>query len=111
MSKIKKFFVNLLFKAKIGTYVGKLFSKLDGYKTQIGIVVIIILEVCTYAGLIPQEFKDIVDQILVAIYGAITISVGDKFKKWWYIIKQTGDDIINHSNTTSNTTNNTTPNK
>jgi len=94
MEKIKMFFINLLFKAQIGKIIGKLFTKIDGYKTQIGIILVIILKLAIGGGYIPAEYIPIVDEIINGIYGAITISFGDKIKKYWAVIRNVGDEVI-----------------
>lgn len=94
MNKIKMFVINLLFKAQIGKWVGKLFAKMDGYKTQVGIVLVIGLKLAIAGGFIPAEYVPIVEEILNGIYGAITISFGDKVKKYWKAVKDVGDDVI-----------------
>jgi len=94
IKKIEGWIIKILLKAKIGEWIGKLFSKLTGWKTYITLILLIALKFALYSGFIPEPYKDIANEVINALYGVLTISVGDKFKRYWEAVKKVGDDII-----------------
>jgi hypothetical protein len=95
MKKIESWLIELLLKAKIGEIIGKLFAKLTGWKTYITLILLISLKFAIYGGFIPAIYMDIANEAVNALYGALTLSVGDKFKRYWEAVKKTGDDVVN----------------
>lgn len=94
MKKIESWLITLLLKAKIGEWIAKIFSKLTGWKTYIALVLIIVIKFCIYSGIISVIYVDLANEIVNALYGVATISIGDKIKRYWEAIKKTGDDVI-----------------
>lgn len=94
MKLIESWIIKILIKAKIGEWIGKLFSKLTGWKTYIALILLITLKFALYAGFIPEGYIDIIQEIITALYGVLGVSFGDKIKRYWEAIKKTGDDII-----------------
>jgi hypothetical protein len=94
MKKIESWIIEVLLKAKIGEIIGRLFSKLTGWKTYITLILLITLKFAIYVGFIPTIYMDIANEAVNALYGALTLSIGDKFKRYWEAIKKTGDDVV-----------------
>lgn len=94
MSKIKTLIIKLLFKAQLGKWVAKLMESLKGYKTQVGIVIIVIIKLAIKLGYIPVDYIPLAEEVLTGIYGAITVSFGDKVRRWWRAVKETGEEVI-----------------
>jgi hypothetical protein len=94
LKKMEGWIIGLLLKAKIGEIIGKLFAKLTGWKTYITLILLISLKFAIYGGFIPAVYLDIANEVVNALYGALTLSIGDKFKRYWEAIKKTGDDIV-----------------
>lgn len=82
IKKIEGWLITFLIKAKVGKYIGGIFSKLTGWKSWITFALIVIIKFCIYSGYIPSQFVDLANEIIVALYGALTVSVGDKFKRY-----------------------------
>jgi len=94
IKKLESWLIGILLRAKIGEWVGKVFSKLTGWKTYITLILLISLKFALYSGFIPVVYVDIANEVVNALYGALTISIGDKFKRYWETIKKVGDDVI-----------------
>lgn len=94
MGKIKSFVINLIAKKYVLGIVAGLFSKIKGYKSQIGIGLIVILKFCLYMSFIPSEFIPIVNEVIIAIYGASAISIGDKARRYWESLSKATSEVI-----------------
>lgn len=94
MTKIKEWVINILIKAKIGEWIAKLFSKIKGGKTEIGIFLVLAIKFCIYSGIIPAEFIGIAEEIIKAIYGVITVSFGDKIRRFWEASEKSINETI-----------------
>jgi len=92
--KIESWVITALLKAKVGNVIAKFFAKAEGIKTYIALVLLIIIKLAIYLNFIPAIWLDLANEVSVALYGVITISFGDKIKRYWEAIKKTGDDII-----------------
>lgn len=94
MKKIESWIITFLLKAKIGKWIGQIFSKLTGWKSYITLLLIAIIKFAIYLGYIPDEFKELANEIIISLYGALTIAVGDKFKRYWEAIKRVTDEVV-----------------
>ncbi len=94
MKKIEVLIIKILLKLRIGKIIAKAFKGVEGYKTYIALILVALLKFFLYSGFIPEIYKDIVNEIINALWGAIAISFGDKIKRYWEAIKKTGDEII-----------------
>lgn len=94
MKKIEIWIVKALLKAKIGSWIAKLFKGLEGWKTYIALFLLVVIKFLIYSGIIPSLWIDLADEICIALYGVISVSFGDKIKRYWEALKKTGDDVI-----------------
>jgi len=92
--KVEGWILNMLLKAKIGGIIGKLFSKMTGWKSVITLILIIAIKVVIYLGVVPASYLGIANEIVTALYGALTISLGDKFKRYYEAVTKAMDDVI-----------------
>jgi hypothetical protein len=86
--------IEALIKAKIGEWIAKLFYKLKGNKTEIVIILVAIIKFCIYSNIIPSHFVPVANKIVESLYPVMTITFGDKVRRYWESIKKVGDDII-----------------
>jgi len=94
IKKIESKLIEMLIKAKIGEWIAKLFYKLKGNKTEIAIILVAIIKFCIYSNIIPSQFVPIANKVVESLYPIMTITFGDKVRRYWESIKKVGDDII-----------------
>lgn len=94
MKKVEIWLIKALLKARVGKLIAKLFEKAEGWKTYIALVLLIVIKFLVYSEIIPAAWVDLANEICVALYGVITVSFGDKIKRYWEAIKKTGDEVI-----------------
>lgn len=94
IKKLEGWIIKALLKAKVGGIIAKFFEKAEGYKTYIALLLLIIIKFLIYSEIIPVIWVDLAEEICVALYGVITVSFGDKVKRYWEAVKKTGDDIV-----------------
>lgn len=84
----------LIFNAFIAGKIAKLFAGIKGYKTQIGVACIVVLQLAKYFAPIPPDYLSIIDEIIKIIIGATGVSLGDKIRRNWEIAKSAVDDLV-----------------
>ena len=94
MNWIKEKVLGIIINKYVAGWIGGLFGKIKGYKTQVGAVLIVAIIVAKHLGWIPTEFLPVADQVLNIIYGATGISAGDKLRRIWSQAKEIGDEAI-----------------
>jgi len=95
IKKLEMKLIEILIKAKIGEWIAKLFSKLKGNKTEIALVLFVIIKFCIYSSIIPSQFIPVANKVAESLYPIIAISFGDKVRRYWESLKKVGDEIIN----------------
>lgn len=83
MTKIKRWMIDMIAKKYIVSIIGKIFSNIKGYKSQVCFILIVVIKFCLYMNFIPADFIGIANEIITALYGAVGISVGDKIRRYW----------------------------
>lgn len=99
MNWIKGIVAKMLVNKYVVGAIAKVFEKSKGYKTQVGIAMLIVLYGAKFAcgaGFIPVivEWVPIIDQLIEVVKGMIVISAGDKARRIWAVAKKTGDEVI-----------------
>ena len=99
MTWVKNIVAKMLVNKYVVGAIAKVFEKSKGYKTQVGIAMLVLLYGAKFAcgaGFIPVlvEWTPIIDQLIEIVKGMIVISAGDKARRIWAVAKQTGDQVI-----------------
>jgi len=87
---MKKFIFNTFIAGKIA----KLFSGIKGYKTQIGMGVVIILTGVKYFAPVPVEYLPYIDQIIDMAIGGTGLAIGDKIRRNYEIGKVMAEEVL-----------------
>jgi len=88
---MKKFIFNTFIAGRIA----KLFSGIKGYKTQVGMAIVIVLTGVKYFAPIPVEYLPYIDQIIDMAIGGTGLALGDKIRRNYEIGKVMAEEVMN----------------
>jgi hypothetical protein len=99
MTWLKNIMAKMLVNKYVVGAIAKVFEKSKGYKTQVGIAMLVLLYGAKFAcgaGFIPVlvEWTPIIDQLIEIVKGMIVVAAGDKARRIWEVAKKTGDEVI-----------------
>ena len=88
---MKKFIFNTFIAGRIA----KAFGSIKGYKTQIGMAVVVILTGVKYFAPVPVEYLPYIDQIIDMAVGGTGLALGDKIRRNYEIGKVMAEEVMN----------------
>jgi hypothetical protein len=84
-----------IFNTFIAGRIAKLFSGIKGYKTQVGMAVVVILTGVKYFAPVPVEYLPYIDQIIDMAVGGTGLALGDKIRRNYEIGKVMAEEVMN----------------